>query len=497
MKPILKTLDQNTEILSNRIPVIPVRQNPSNHLEPSPTSIELAEDELAALAEPLLQRIAGGATGNGGCMPWDCGHNHNETVVNIIETSQREKPQLIELTEDELDEIAGGAASDDSCLPWECGHNHNETVVNTVETSQREKPQLIEITEDELAAIAGGATGDGGNCMPWECGHNHNEFIADTTNAKPGKTLQPIELSKEELETIVGGKKGDGGCLPWECGHNHNETVVNTLETSQLEKLQLIELTEDELAALAEPLLQRIAETQLFNLVDLIAQHKTRTAQQLLNQLLDRLNAATHPKAVNHLVFARAMAEHLSGTIADKANLYLQPYKIPQIQLFNLLASKVPLVSLVSELATGLMIDACDGRDDVTLIDIGIGTGRQMVELLHHLAHKPISPRRVHIIGIEPSIQSLSLAQKAILATAHGLPFEVTFTPFCNGIEDLDNQAWQQLSHQCNCPIINASFALHHICDIAGQDVRTAVLQRLHQLNPALIVLSEPNTDHL
>ncbi|MEO0536111.1 MAG: GRAS family protein [Cyanobacteria bacterium P01_A01_bin.123] len=353
MKPILKTLAPNTEVPSNKMAVIPASQTPSNHLEPSPTSIELTEDELAALAEPLLQRIAGGEPGDG----------------------------------------------------------------------------------------------------------DH--------------------------------------CLPWECGQNHNETVVNAVETSQLEKLQLIELTEDELAALAEPLLQRIAETQLFNLVDLIAQHKTRTAQQLLNQLLDRLNAATHPEAVNHLVFARALAEHLSGTIADKANLYLQPYQIPQIQLFNLLASKVPLVSLVSELATGLMIDACDGRDDVTLIDIGIGTGRQMVELLYHLAHKRRSPQRVHIIGIEPSIQSLSLAQKAILATAHGLPFEVTFTPFCNGIEDLDNQAWQQLSHQCNCPIINASFALHHICDIARQDVRTAVLQRLHQLNPTLIVLSEPNTDHL
>ncbi|MBT9315820.1 GRAS family protein [Leptothoe spongobia] len=238
-------------------------------------------------------------------------------------------------------------------------------------------------------------------------------------------------------------------------------------------------------------------QAQLFNIVDLIAQQRMQTAQQQLNQLLDTINSSTDSDAITHLIFARALAEHLSDEVADKANLYLKPYEIPQIQLFNLLANQVPLVSLISQLAIGLLIDACDGRDEITLVDIGIGTGRQMVALLHQLANRARRLQRIHIIGIEPSEESLSLAKQAIATAAQQLELEVTFTEFCNGIENLDNQDWQHLRDRCDSPIINASFALHHIRDQAGQDVRTVMLQRLHQLNPTLIVLAEPNTDHL
>jgi hypothetical protein len=241
----------------------------------------------------------------------------------------------------------------------------------------------------------------------------------------------------------------------------------------------------------------RLGITQLFNIVDLIARQKMQTAQHQLNQLLDAINSSTDPHAITHLIFARALAAHLSDGVADKANLYLKPYEIPQIQLFNLLANQVPLVSLISKLARGLLIDACDGRDDITLIDIGIGTGKQMVELLHQLANRSRELQRIHIVGIEPSEESLSLAKQAIATAAQQLKLEVTFTEFCNGIENLDDRDWQHLRDRCDRPIINASFALHHIRDQAGQDVRTVMLQRLHQLDPTLIVLSEPNTDHL
>ncbi|MEO0536135.1 MAG: hypothetical protein AAF215_19960 [Cyanobacteria bacterium P01_A01_bin.123] len=67
---------------------------------PKPTAskpvqiIELSEKDLKPLAEPLLQRIAGGVNYDGGCPSWMCGTNHNETVVNTVKTSQLEKLQL-------------------------------------------------------------------------------------------------------------------------------------------------------------------------------------------------------------------------------------------------------------------------------------------------------------------------------------------------------------------------------------------------------------------
>ncbi|NER79696.1 MAG: GRAS family protein [Leptolyngbya sp. SIO1D8] len=395
---------------------------------------------------------------------------------------------IAEIMEDELTDIVGGdQESDDSCLPWECGHNHNEIMVNNKDISRLGKPigksPIVELTEGELTKIVGGDQGDGGNCMPWECGHNHNEIVVNNKDVSRLGKPPIVELTEDELTKIVGGdQEGDEGCLPWECGHNHTETLVNPIEFTP----QGVEHSE------VNPY-----QAQLFTIAHLIANHQLARAQQSLNQLLKSLNRSPHADALTYLVFARALAERFSSTLADKANLYLQPYEISQIQLFNLLANQVPLVSLVSQLAIDVLVDACIDQNEVTLIDIGIGTGRQMVALLHQLARQRVRPQRLHMIGIEPVKQSLSLAQQNILNLAHELQIQVDFTSFCKEIEALNGNDWQWLTAWCDRPIINASFALHHICDVDGQDVRTSILRRLRQLNPSLIVLSEPNADHL
>ena len=238
-------------------------------------------------------------------------------------------------------------------------------------------------------------------------------------------------------------------------------------------------------------------EQTLFEIVNLIALNQKQVAQNTLNQLLDQLNADDQPQALNYLVFARAIAERLAGSVAAKANLYLKHYDLPQIHLFNLLAEDVTLVSAISQLVTNLFADICQNREEVTLIDIGIGTGRQVVDLLTKLDRDQLLPQRMVVIGIEPSPWSLDLAQQNCQEAAFKLGIEMKFVPFCKGIEDLTSREWDDLKQSCQNPVINASFALHHIRDINRQDVRTLALQRLRSLNPALLVLSEPNVNHL
>lgn len=238
-------------------------------------------------------------------------------------------------------------------------------------------------------------------------------------------------------------------------------------------------------------------EQTLFEIVNLIVLNQKPAAQNTLNRLLDKLNDDNHFNAVNYLVFARAIAQRLAGSIAAKANLYLEQYDLPQIHLFNLLAEDVPLVSTVSQLVTNLLADICQQQEEVTFIDIGIGTGRQVVDLLTQLGRDRLLPKRFVVIGIEPSQWSLDLARQNCKEAAFKLGVEMKFVPLCKGIEELTPREWEYLKQSCQNPAINASFALHHISDINGRDVRTLVLQRLRSLNPALMVLSEPNVNHL
>ncbi|KST68086.1 GRAS family protein [Mastigocoleus testarum] len=238
-------------------------------------------------------------------------------------------------------------------------------------------------------------------------------------------------------------------------------------------------------------------EKTLFHIVNLIALNQKSLAQSVLNRLLDKLNTDECSSAVNYLVFARALAERISGSVAAKANLYLKTYDLPQIHLFNLLVRDVPVISAVSQLATNLLADACQKQDDITLIDVGIGTGRQVVDLLAKLGSHKIVPKRILVVGIEPSAWSLDLAKQNCEKAAAQIGIDIEFISICKAVEDLTEHEWDHLKQVCHNPTINASFALHHIKDIEGRNVRTLVLQRLRSLNPNLLVLSEPNVNHL
>jgi hypothetical protein len=65
--------------------------------------------------------------------------------------------------------------------------------------------------------------------------------------------------------------------------------------------------------------------------------------------------------------------------------------------------------------------------------------------------------------------------------------------------EALTTADWQAIRAACSDrPAINAAFALHHIADDPqGRDQRSAVLARLHALQPRCLVLAEPDSDHL
>ncbi len=222
-------------------------------------------------------------------------------------------------------------------------------------------------------------------------------------------------------------------------------------------------------------------------------------AEAALQQLLVRLQAHADPRCTGLLVFGSALAQRLSGGQLQDANLYLRRFEVPQIELFNLLGRCMPMAGLATRVANDALAQAMQGQLHPVVVDIGIGTGRQMVALMEGLAAAGRLPRQMTVVGIEPAAQALDAARNALFQTAARLGTKLSFHGFAACSEALSSDDWQALEVLCvTRPLINAAFALHHIADDAqGQDQRGRVLKRLHALDPVCLVLSEPDVNHL
>lgn len=218
-----------------------------------------------------------------------------------------------------------------------------------------------------------------------------------------------------------------------------------------------------------------------------------------LQRLMVNLQQHSDPRCTGLYVFASALAQRVSGAMAQTANLYLRRFEVPQIELFNLLGRCMPMVSVATRVANGALAEAMRGIDHPTLIDIGIGTGRQIVALLEQLAAAGELPSAMTVIGVEPGSEALEMARRALGETAKRLGLALSFHGFASTSEALRDGDWAHMQALCTSrPLINASFALHHIADDAhGHDQRGRVLRELAQLAPRSLVLIEPDVNHL
>jgi len=194
-------------------------------------------------------------------------------------------------------------------------------------------------------------------------------------------------------------------------------------------------------------------------------------------------------------VFGKALMKRFTGN-SDSEHIYLKKYDIPQIELFNLLTEKFPLVRMGHECANHLLADFLGKRKRPVLMDIGMGTGKQLCSLLKTLA-KTRANKLAHltIIGMEPFSEALAKGKAQVDELAQSLPFGIDFIPFNGFIEKTKTEELLDLIPKENDGIIvNASFALHHIQRRAE---RLEAFQKLFKAGVDSIVLTEPHADHM
>ena len=229
-----------------------------------------------------------------------------------------------------------------------------------------------------------------------------------------------------------------------------------------------------------------------------VMEGRPEEARQTLASLRNRLDVDGSPEDMQYLIFAAAVSRRLfSSKPTDEFNLYLRRYEQTQINLFSLLASRLPLVPMAGAIANGLIQELVRGKETFTLLDVGIGVGRQEVALLEAMAEAKTLPRKLTIVGVEPGDSSLRDAQQALDSTAQRLGVELRFIGIAHSAEALSEEHWAMLESLPGPRVVNAAFAMHHIAwRPEGEDLRDTFFRRLRAWAPAGVVLCEPNSNH-
>ncbi|WP_190620087.1 GRAS family protein [Streptomyces venezuelae] len=173
------------------------------------------------------------------------------------------------------------------------------------------------------------------------------------------------------------------------------------------------------------------------------------------------------------------------------ANLYLRTEGMAQIDLFYLLHQHLPFLR-AGKLANDALLEYCADQQTATVLALGIGQGRQEVDLVARAGLE-----RVTVVGVDVAAGSLDAAGRAMSGPEVPAGTRVDFRPVLAASEDVGESVWAMIERLPRPLLVTASFALHHMLDREGEpDARAALLRRLRALEPAALALCEPDSDH-
>jgi hypothetical protein len=234
----------------------------------------------------------------------------------------------------------------------------------------------------------------------------------------------------------------------------------------------------------------------LASVVDELAAGRDDVARRLLSHLLEECGADATGEDLQYYIFASALAKRVAWDRHEEINLYLRQFGESQISLFNLVAQHLPTVALAGRVGNEVLAGFLANQEVVTLLDIGIGSGRQEVALLELLASRGELPGMLHVVAVEPDAGSLIQAgcDLAVAADALGVPLD--FNPVHKVVEDLDGEDWAWFASFPGPIVVNAAFALHHVRNTGADRCRDEVFHRLRAVGAEAVVLCEPSSDH-
>lgn len=153
--------------------------------------------------------------------------------------------------------------------------------------------------------------------------------------------------------------------------------------------------------------------------------------------------------------------------------------------------ANTPLLKNPYQLAVGAVFEAIRDREDVRVLDVGVGSGAQMSELLGLLGREEHRVRRLEVVGLDFVQEFLDTAGENLQARAGELAGRVEFAyvPVVGHVEEIDDATADRITEGGPLDAANASIALHEVPGEAKLDA----LRNLRRLAPRCFVLAEWN----
>jgi hypothetical protein len=238
---------------------------------------------------------------------------------------------------------------------------------------------------------------------------------------------------------------------------------------------------------------------QLIDICKQITSHRQMLAKPRIEELiLGHVDEqVANPQLLSHLI-AESLMRRIDRKLVESKNIFVQEFDVPQIELFYSMAEAVPFVYVGHQLANHCLEQAVRDLSFFTILDIGIGNGGQVKRLLDALVEGGAKTQSVQIIGLDPLEKNLEESRATLEAAGKQYPFKLTFEPMCTLVEQLSDGDFQSIRGKAKGNlVINSAFAFHHTGHPLNEDrLRTDLLRRLASLEPRVLTLVEPNSNH-
>ncbi len=238
---------------------------------------------------------------------------------------------------------------------------------------------------------------------------------------------------------------------------------------------------------------------ELLNICKQITSNRQKIAKPKIEEkILKNLDINTsNADLLTHLI-VESLLKRIDRKLLENKNIYVQKFDIPQITLFYSMAEAVPFVFAAHELANQYITNALGNSKTVTLFDIGIGKGLQIKNLLLMLRNGHTSLETINIIALDPDKQNLEEFGKSFDYIKGESQFNLQYYPMCTMIESISDRDYEFIKETGGKNIIiNSAFSLHHTAHPPGDtEIRTNLLKKLAELNPLILTLIEPHSDH-
>ncbi|MCG8570886.1 MAG: GRAS family protein [Spirochaetes bacterium] len=196
-------------------------------------------------------------------------------------------------------------------------------------------------------------------------------------------------------------------------------------------------------------------------------------------------------------IIAESLMMRVSDTLEVRKKIYLEDFDVSQIDMFSVMGQAYPQIFASHDIANQFLKSAIENREEITILDIGIGQCLQLKKLLKEI-NSTENLLRINIIGLDPDQKNLETAADALNSIQAELKFDLNYFPVLNFLEKLKAKDYQLIKNLAGENLmINASYALHHISNPRkDREIRTEVLARLAALNPLIFTLIEPHSNH-